>query len=100
MDRTIEKQFINNDAMDLFKAINKLDDELETALFLRDILTYEELEEAIKRYKVAKLLAQGVTFREIAKQTNVSSATIARVNDWLKHGCGGYRFALKDILQK
>ncbi len=99
MERNIEKQFMTKDAMKFYQSIKRLSDEQEIALFLRDVLTMEELEEAINRYKVAQLLKEGVTFRKIIEQTGVSSATIARVNNWLHHGCGGYQLALKDTLK-
>lgn len=98
MDRIVEKQFLTKDAMEFYRAILKMEDEQEIALFLRDVLTYEELIEAISRFRVVRMLKEGVTFRKIAEETGVSSATIARVNNWLHHGCGGYQLALKDRL--
>ncbi|MDO8513500.1 MAG: YerC/YecD family TrpR-related protein [bacterium] len=97
MDRSIEKQFITRDAMQFYQAIYRLGDEIEVAMFLRDVMTLEELEEVIRRFKVAKMLSEGKTFRNIAKETGVSSATVARVNSWLNHGTGGYGIALKDV---
>lgn len=100
MERDIEKQFLSKDAMNLYKAINNLEDEQEIALFLRDVFTLEELKEAIARFKVAKMLFEKCTFRKIEQETRVSSATIARVNNWLKHGCGGYGIVLKNFSVK
>lgn len=81
-----------------YRALKNMGDEQEVALFLRDVLTMEEMEEAISRFTVAQMLQRGETFRVIAQKTGVSSATIARVNNWLHHGCGGYQLALKDIV--
>lgn len=97
MERNVEKQFMTKDAMEFYRAIYRLGDEQEIALFLRDVLTMEEMEEAIQRFKVARMLSKGDTFRTIGEETGASSATIARVNNWLNHGCGGYGIALKDI---
>jgi uncharacterized protein YerC len=39
---------------------------------------------------VVRKLAAGHPYREIANETGVSTATIVRINQWLRHGTGGY----------
>ncbi|MGA7271934.1 MAG: Trp family transcriptional regulator [Acidimicrobiia bacterium] len=34
-------------------------------------------------------------YREIAELTGASTATITRINQWLRHGAGGYRMVLE-----
>ena len=33
-------------------------------------------------------------YREVSEQTGISTTTIGRVNEWRRHGMGGYRLAL------
>lgn len=75
----------------LFEAILVLEDVDEAAAFFRDLCTRRELEEMSHRWTVARLLDEGLPYREIAEQTGASTATISRINQWLQHGTGGYR---------
>lgn len=68
--------------------------EEEMASFLRDIGTLSELQAWSERFEVAKQLAQGKTYREIAKNTGASTTTVTRVAKFLENGCGGYRQVL------
>jgi TrpR-related protein YerC/YecD len=68
--------------------------EEELSNFLRDIGTLAELQAWSERYEVAKQLAQGKTYREIAVNTGASTTTVTRVAKYLENGEGGYRKAL------
>jgi uncharacterized protein YerC len=46
------------------------------------------------RWAVVRQLAEGRPYREIHDITGVSTATITRIAQWLKHGTGGYQEAL------
>lgn len=72
-----------------------MDTEKEMLAFLRDVATMEELETLSSRWEVAKELEKGTSYRDIAKKTGVSTATITRISHWLKHGEDGYKTALK-----
>ena len=61
---------------------------------LRDLCTLEELTELSGRWEAVGLLNKGVSYREIAKQTGLSTTTITRVAHWLNHGEGGYNTVL------
>ncbi len=78
----------------LFDAILTLDDRDAAAAFFRDLCTRRELEEMSARWAVVVLLDAGISYREIAERTGVSTATITRINQWLQHGTGGYRAML------
>lgn len=78
----------------LAKAFLCLKKENEIENFLRDLCTLEELEELCGRWEVATLLNKGISYREIAEKTGVSTTTITRVAHWLEHGEGGYKMAL------
>jgi TrpR-related protein YerC/YecD len=87
----------NADMTALLDAILALDTRDEAAAFLRDLCTRRELEEMRSRWAVARLLADGHPYREIAELTGVSTATITRISQWLHHGMGGYRLALERL---
>jgi TrpR-related protein YerC/YecD len=78
----------------LLEAMVALETVDEAAAFLRDLCTLRELEEMIQRWAVVRLLADGMSYRDISEQTGASTATVTRINQWLQHGTGGYRLML------
>jgi len=64
------------------------------ANFLRDIATLSELQALSERLEVARMLAQGLSYREISKKTGASTTTVTRVAQFLENGSGGYRAIL------
>lgn len=91
MKTSSEYKWINADTDSLFRAVLALENIGEVRDFMRDLLTEAEIKEFANRWKAAKLLARGVSYSEIAKQTWMSSTTIARIQKWLISGRGGYR---------
>jgi TrpR-related protein YerC/YecD len=87
---------INKQQKDLFRAILTLKTEPEVEHFLRDIMTRTEIDEAVMRFQIAKLLWQKkMTYIEIAEHLGTSTTTVTRVADWLwNKEYGGYRTAL------
>jgi len=79
---------------ELARAVAGLRDEDEALRFLRDLCTVNELRELGQRWHVARLLADGISYHEIRERTGASSATISRVNQWLRYGRDGYRDVL------
>lgn len=90
----------NTKTTSLFKAVLRLKTVSECEKFFRDLLTLEEIREFSERWQVAQMVDKGISYREIAKKTGVSTATITRVAHWLKHGEGGYKLILKRIKNK
>ena len=64
------------------------------ALFLEDLCTIKELESMAQRLKAAKMLLDGKTYHEIVEETDISSATLARVSKCVHYGNGGYKNVL------
>ena len=95
MSMNKKSNWTGKEADALFAAVLKLRNASEAKRFFRDLLTEAELKEFANRWKVARLLAQGVPYVTIAKKTGMSSTTIARIQKWLKKGMGGYRFMLQ-----
>ncbi len=79
----------------LFKAILTLKTVEECEKFFGDVCTIKEIQEISQRYEVARMLAQGKVYNEIAKETGASTATISRVNKCINYGDGGYKIALE-----
>jgi len=72
-----------------------LEDRDEAAHFFRDLCTRRELEEMTARWAVVRSLGEGHSYREIHNITGVSTATITRIAQWVRHGTGGYVDALE-----
>jgi TrpR-related protein YerC/YecD len=85
------------DIDELYNAIVRLESLEECRRFFRDLLTETEIKEFAERWKVARMLSQGVPYTTIEEETGLSSRTIARVHKWLKEGKGGYTMMLKRL---
>jgi len=94
------KHLEQRDIDDLYAAIIRLENLDECRRFLRDLLTENEIEEFAERWKVARMLWNGLAYSAIEQQTGLSSRTIARVHKWLKQGRGGYRMMLRRFEEK
>ncbi len=84
----------NKQTDELFRAILNLKTIREAEQFFRDLCTPEELRALGDRWEIARLVAAGRPYREIAKELGTSTATVSRVADWLNNGLGGYRLIL------
>ncbi|MDR7481411.1 MAG: YerC/YecD family TrpR-related protein [Armatimonadota bacterium] len=78
----------------LFRAILSLRSQEECYRFFEDLCTIGEVRALAARLEVARLLAAGRTYEEIARRTGASSATISRVRRFLEYGADGYRTVL------
>jgi TrpR-related protein YerC/YecD len=87
----------NQKTGDLIEAILALKKEKEARMFLRDLLTEQELVEFSNRWQAAQMLDAGETYRTIRKETKLSERTIARISKWLKSGKGGYKLMIKRL---
>lgn len=81
-------------AQSLCEAIASLANAEEAERFLEDLCTPAEIEAMVDRWRVAQLLDQGMTYRDISELTEVSVTTIGRVARFLEMGTGGYRTVL------
>lgn len=84
----------------LLDAFSKLKNVEEVKAFFLDILTESEQKTLVKRLKVARMLEDGTAYKEIEKVTGASSATIAKVSEYLKYGYDGYRVVLDRLNKK
>ncbi len=81
----------------LCKALLSLKDQEEVYCLLEDIATIGEIKALAQRLEVARLLSEGHTYPEIAKETGASTATISRVKKFLEYGADGYKLVLERI---
>ena len=91
---TTNADWRTSDTSALLTAVLALQSEEEAAAFFRDLCTLREISDLSQRWAVARLLARGLPYRQIAEETGASTATITRINQWLQHGAGGYRLVL------
>lgn len=63
----------------------------DMANFLRDIGTLSELQAWSERLEVARMLAKGMSYRDVARVTGASTTTVTRVAKFIENGEGGYR---------
>lgn len=89
----------------LFDAMLTLRSKEEYYQFFEDVCTINELLSMAQRYEVAKMLREGRTYLDIARNTGASTATISRVNRSLNYGADGYslafdRLGLEDKVKK
>ena len=80
---------------DLYEAVLQLDGLEEVRSFFYDLCTPAELEGLVDRWRVAQMLVQNIPYRQIAAETNVSTATIVRVARFLNNGNDGYRTIMR-----
>ncbi len=76
----------------LYEIISSLNSPEDCELFLADLCTNKEIENMVQRITAAKLLKKGATYNEVIEQTNISSATLARVSRCVKYGKGYAKF--------
>lgn len=81
----------------LFKAILSLESVDECYNFFEDVCTINEVQDMAQRFDVAMMLREGRNYQSIAKEVNVSTATISRVSRCLNYGSGGYRTAIEKL---
>ena len=84
-------------AEDLYAAILQLQTVKEVESFFFDLCTPAELEGIVDRWRVAQMLVRKMPYRQIAAETNVSTATIVRVARFLNNGNDGYRTIMRRL---
>ena len=82
---------------DLYSAVLELQSLDEVESFFHDLCTPAELEGLVDRWRVAQMLVQKKPYRQIAAETNVSTATIVRVARFLNNGNDGYRTIMRRL---
>ena len=79
---------LKQEIKELYDVILSLKSQEECENFFSDLCTYTELFSMAQRLKAAKLLIEGKTYEQIIGETEISSATLSRVNKCVKFGNG------------
>ena len=89
---------LQTDSMNrLFDTILSLQSREECRAYFEDLCTIKELQDMAQRLDTAILLSQGQSYKTIADQVKVSTATIGRVSKCLNYGPGGYRNVIRRL---
>jgi TrpR-related protein YerC/YecD len=88
------------DADALFRAVLQLRTVDECYRFFEDLCTIGEMKALAQRFAVARMLAEGRTYEQIAARTGASSATISRVRRFLTYGADGYALVLERLRRR
>lgn len=83
----------------LFDAILSLETREDCYRFFSDLCTIKELADMAQRLQAAKMLLDGCTYEQIARQVEISTATISRINRCIQYGPGGYRQIIEKVRQ-
>jgi TrpR-related protein YerC/YecD len=89
----------------LFTAVLQLETVEECEQFFEDLCTLKEVEDLSHRLEIARLLQSGAKYEEViatmgeqvSGQHQPSTATISRINRFLRYGAGGYRLILERV---
>ena len=81
----------------LFSAVLSLKNLEECYNFFDDLCTVAEIQAMSQRLAVAKMLANGCAYNEIATATGASTATISRIKRCLNYGSDGYKMVLERL---
>ena len=79
---------------ELYETLLKLETVEECENLLSDLCTIKEVQSMAQRLTAARMLLDGKTYNEIVEETEISSATLARVSKCVRYGKGGYKTAL------
>lgn len=82
---------------DLVNAFSIVRTPTDTANFIQDVLTANEIRNLAVRLRIAKLLLSGKTYQEIGEETKTSSATITKVNAWINRGGEGFKNVIRKL---
>lgn len=83
----------------LYEIIASLKDAKEVEMFLSDLCTMQEIEYMAQRVESAKLLINNMTYQEVFKQVNISSATLSRISKCVKYN-EGYNTVIKRFIEE
>jgi len=85
------KRVFSEDQRMLYDILSRLDTVDDIANFMADLCTPKEIELMVDRLKVAQLIHQGKSYRNIYQTIGVSPTTISRVARTMQLEGNGYR---------
>jgi TrpR-related protein YerC/YecD len=91
MNLNVQSVWSNEQTKQLATVLVSMGDVATMQNFLRDVMTEKEILEISARLEAARMLERGAKYTEVIAKTKLSSRTIARISDWMKNGCRGFR---------
>ncbi|MCD5385247.1 YerC/YecD family TrpR-related protein [Candidatus Gracilibacteria bacterium] len=93
----MKKKELEYELESITEVLSKINSKDRVLDFLLDLMTEKEMLEFSRRFEVAKMLDQGISYTRIEKKTGMSSTTIARISKALKGSNMGYMNAINII---
>lgn len=93
----MKKNELQYELDDLLTVFSNIDSKERMFEFLQDLMTEKEMLEFSRRFEVAKMLDEGISYLRIEKKTSMSSTTIAKVSKSLNSDNFGYKNAINII---
>lgn len=87
----MKKNELQYELDDISTIFSRIDSKERVFEFLLDLMTEKEMLEFSRRFEVAKMLDEGISYSRIEKKTSMSSTTIARVSKALNSDNFGYK---------
>lgn len=84
---------------EFYDAIDLLKDRSEVRLFLKSLLTAEEIAMLMRRIEIAILLSADVKYEDISKMLGVGNSKIASVQRALQQDDNGYKIIVKRLIE-
>lgn len=89
-----ELQFEIDGLLDVF---SKIDSKERMFEFMLDLMSEKQMIDFARRFEVAKMLDQGISYSRIEKKTGMSSTTIAKISKALNSENLGFKNALNIV---
>lgn len=83
---------------DLLTIFSRMDSKERIFEFMLDLMSEKEMLDFARKFEVAKMLEEGISYSRIEKKTGMSSATISKVSKALNSENMWYRNAINIIL--
>jgi len=87
----MKKNELQYELDDTLTILTSIDSKERMFDFLLDLMTEKEMLEFSRRFEVAKMLDDGISYSRIEKKTGMSSTTIARISKSLNSDNFGYK---------
>lgn len=93
--------YFHSDSVDkLFQTILDLETIDECYAYFEDLCTVKEIQAMAQRLDTAIKLNEGMSYQNICKDSDISTATVGRVSRCLNWGSGGYAKAISKLKGK
>lgn len=93
----MKKNELEYELSNILTVLSKIDSKDRMFEFLLDLMTEKEMLEFSRRFDVAKMLDENISYSRIEKKTGMSSTTISRVSKALNSENLGYRNAMNIV---